>query len=130
MKHLSRSTLAVHDLQMPVDGAAIGEIVVSQQIEAVLQDFLRLPQDSLHLVRESLLQQLQYGIDPVASEEKIPSSDRAGCPHIPCKVEPYACQQPVLALGQLLPHAVATFIPVHTAQAVRNLPPFRQIHRL
>ena len=73
MKNLAWGTLPMDGVQVPVNRVSVIEASVAQQVELVIANFVRPPDDLLRLRRKALPQQRDNTINCVGVEKKVTS---------------------------------------------------------
>ncbi|MGB6330511.1 MAG: hypothetical protein WBF41_01980 [Candidatus Sulfotelmatobacter sp.] len=113
MKSLPRSLFAVHSIQMPLDRIAVFKPFVAEKIKLVAADFVRLSNDLPRLLRKSLTQQVENGLDGPGREEKLGRPYICATSEALRKIKSEARESSIGTLGQFLAAALQEFVAIH-----------------
>jgi hypothetical protein len=117
-------------IEVPVDHSAIVEILIAEQIEAMLADLFCLLDDLFGLSGEPLAQERQQGIDGIWTEEKISPLRNRRILRASGKIESQARQHAIRPLAELLPNTIAQFFVIHSLQSSFHSPPVFKLHMI
>src|SRR5580658_2720106 len=87
IKCLFRCLFVVNPIEMPLDGVAIIQIFITEEIKLVTADFVRLPNDLVDLLGQSLTNQIQNTLYRVRGKEKSGGPDVRRANDVARKIE-------------------------------------------